>query len=135
MGASWSCHVKIASQETILWVPFGSNINKVSDLGNWQTEKVWIWTPVEKWPLLRIGLYFVCSSFLLLKIDLMDDSLVICSRRTLGVMKCIKVEMKNNIEITSGIHPFLWRKILFSRVCFLSCHFREVLHLKFNPTL
>lgn len=89
----------MASQEAIfmgfIWEQY-----KVNDLGNWQAEQVRIWTPVKKWPLLRIGPYFVWSSFLLLEIEVMDDALVICNGRVLGVTKWIKAEMKNNIEIT-----------------------------------
>ena len=41
------CHVKSASQETIS-MGFIWEQSKVSDLGNWQAEKVWIWTQIKK---------------------------------------------------------------------------------------
>lgn len=47
---------------------------KVSDLGNWQAEKVSVWTQIKKLALLRVESHFVWSSLLLLEREVMDDS-------------------------------------------------------------
>lgn len=60
---------------------------------------------VESWALF-------CLVQLLIGIEAMDGFLVICSG------KGFKSRNADNIEITSGIHPYLWRNIFFSKVFF-----------------